>query len=332
MRTLPLVGAMIWICWRSAFMGMLLPTITLLGISCFLSSRFSSRNRLASIAFLIRIRTLSMERGFSKKSYAPNLVARTAVSMVPWPEIIMTSGAFSLSRIFPSVSRPSIPGSHTSSSTTSNACLPSSSNAASPLSASAVSSPSSSKRSLSDWRIVGSSSTMRILCMLVYGRRSNRFGDDWQLNYKSSADRLIFLHTNRSVMIFDNTVHNRKSQAGAAFLGREVGQEQTFFQLASHSVAGISDGNLNHIAVGHQRGRNLDLTKEGVLHGFRSVVHQIGQSALDCLAISHHVWQVGRERCAHPNLVQSLMKHRQRAFHDCIDVSRLRPRSREAGQ
>ena len=40
-QTRPLVGAMSAICWRSAFIGTLSPSITLRGASCFLSSRFS---------------------------------------------------------------------------------------------------------------------------------------------------------------------------------------------------------------------------------------------------------------------------------------------------
>ena len=39
----------------------------------------------------------SSESGFSRKSYAPSLVALTAVSMVPWPEMMTTSGRFSRS-------------------------------------------------------------------------------------------------------------------------------------------------------------------------------------------------------------------------------------------
>ena len=33
-----------------------------------------------------------MESGFSRKSKAPSLVAFTAASMLPWPEIITTTG------------------------------------------------------------------------------------------------------------------------------------------------------------------------------------------------------------------------------------------------
>ena len=60
-----------------------------------------------------------MESGFSRKSKAPSLVARTAVSMVPWPEIMTTTGR-SEAGIFwmrSSASRPSMPGSQMSSRT-----------------------------------------------------------------------------------------------------------------------------------------------------------------------------------------------------------------------
>ena len=41
------------------------------------------------------MRVRSRERGFSRKSYAPSLVALTAVSMVPWPLMMTTSGRVS---------------------------------------------------------------------------------------------------------------------------------------------------------------------------------------------------------------------------------------------
>ena len=83
-------------CWRNAFMGMLSPTIVRL------ASQLSSRNVGSapqaapdSIACFTVSSVLSMESGFSMKSKAPSLVARTAVSMVPCPEIMITFGRFS---------------------------------------------------------------------------------------------------------------------------------------------------------------------------------------------------------------------------------------------
>ena len=73
----------------------------------------------AARAFFSTTVTFSMVSGFSRKSNAPSLVAFTAVSMVPWPEMMTTSGrsAKGISWMRASVSRPSMPGSQTSSST-----------------------------------------------------------------------------------------------------------------------------------------------------------------------------------------------------------------------
>src|SRR5579863_2349568 len=128
---------------------------------------------------------------------------------------MMTSGAFSFSRIFSRVSRPSMPGSHTSSNTTSKVFLLMLSNPASPLSASDVLNPSSSSTPLSDWRMVGSSSTIRMLCMVDRGG-SDGVGHNRQLHYEASADGLILFYADRPMMIFNNAVHDGKAQAGAA--------------------------------------------------------------------------------------------------------------------
>src|ERR1700680_1060285 len=130
--------------------------------------------------------------------------------MVPCPEIMMTSGAFSFSRIFSRVSRPSMPGSHTSSSTTSKACLLMISRPASPLSAIEALNPSSSSTPLSDWRIVGSSSTMRMLCMLIDGWCNDGVRHNRQFHHEPGADGLILLYTNGAVVVFNDAVYDGK--------------------------------------------------------------------------------------------------------------------------
>ena len=130
--------------------------------SCLRNSRFSPRSLRASIAFLIRISIRSSESGFSKKSNAPSLVARTAVSMVPCPEMMITSGGSSCSLIFSSVSSPSIPGSQISRRTRSYERVFSVSRQASPLSATPTLKPSSSSAPRSDLRMSASSSTTRM--------------------------------------------------------------------------------------------------------------------------------------------------------------------------
>src|ERR1039458_4652353 len=57
------------------------------------------------MAFFRTINVRSMDNGFSRKSKAPSLVARTAVSMLPCPDIMMTSGWSSISTSFSNVPR-----------------------------------------------------------------------------------------------------------------------------------------------------------------------------------------------------------------------------------
>ena len=56
------------------------------------SRTFSSSSRRWRRAFLTVRTTFSSDSGFSRKSKAPSLVALTAVSTVPWPEMTTTGG------------------------------------------------------------------------------------------------------------------------------------------------------------------------------------------------------------------------------------------------
>src|SRR6476619_8048517 len=169
---------------------------------------------------------LSSESGFSRKSNAPSLVARTAVSIVPCPEMITTSGGSSSCLIFSSVSRPSMPGSHISSSTTSQVRFFNCSRQASPLSASSTLYPSSSRTPRSDSRISRSSSTTRTLCTLRLP--CCHFTRQRQLYQKLCARRLVLFHADGAVVIINDAPHDRQPQSGAALFGGKIWQKQFF--------------------------------------------------------------------------------------------------------
>jgi hypothetical protein len=76
----------------------------------------------------------SRESGFSTKSKAPILIALTADSMLPWPEMTTTCASIFICRSRPSVASPSSPGSQTSSTMTSTTCRTTRSRHCSPLS------------------------------------------------------------------------------------------------------------------------------------------------------------------------------------------------------
>ena len=87
--------------------------------TCARSARFSASSRRCRTALPTTSTVLSSDSGFSTKSNAPSLIARTADSMLPCPEIITTGASTRRSRSRASVARPSIPGSQMSSTMTS---------------------------------------------------------------------------------------------------------------------------------------------------------------------------------------------------------------------
>ena len=134
-----------------------------------LSVAFSRRRRDVSIARRITTINWSILKGFSMKSYAPCLIAATAISILPWPEII-TTGTSGLSRL--TDLRISIPSIRLSLSQISRINRPGGSELisaihSSELPARRVVYPSSSRISETSSRISRSSSTIRM--SLIFG-------------------------------------------------------------------------------------------------------------------------------------------------------------------
>src|SRR5258706_5031468 len=99
-----------------------------------------------------------------------------------------------------------------------------------------------------------SSSTMRILCMLSRGGGKRGLGNDRQFHDEARSDRLVFLHANRSMMLFDDAAHDRQAQPGSALSRREIRQEELFLQFAGHTMAGICNGDFDSVTAGYQHG------------------------------------------------------------------------------
>src|ERR1700680_4816954 len=209
--------------------------------------------------------------------------------MVPCPEIMMTSGGLSNSRILSRVSSPSTPGNQTSSNTTSNGVLRSRARHASAFPTDEVEYPSSARMPARESRIPASSSTMRMLCILGGNRCRRRFENNRKFNDETRAHGLVLFYTDRAVMIFDDAVHDSQATSGAAFLGREIWQEEFFLEFAGHAVAGVGNRDLHRIAGRHQCSRNFNLTHHGILRCLGRIVHEIGNGAFDRFAIRHNL-------------------------------------------
>ena len=119
MRTRPLVGPALAISSLSERISADSPIISYLPSTFARRSVFSASSLFFSSAFFTVSESFSSDSGFSIKSYAPWRTAFTAVSMLPCPDITMTSVAGCEPFILVKASMPSMPGIQTSRSTTS---------------------------------------------------------------------------------------------------------------------------------------------------------------------------------------------------------------------
>src|SRR5579863_6930715 len=95
--------------------------------------------------------------------------------------------------------------------------------------------------------MLASSSTIRILCMLVDGRRAHSLGNDGQFNNELGADGLVFLHADCAVVILDDAADNRQAKSRTSLFGRKIRQKQTLLQLWRNSMPGIGYHNFDGV-------------------------------------------------------------------------------------
>ena len=134
--------------------------------SCCRSCRFSCFSRSIFKAFCTVSRSLSVERGFSRKSSAPRRVAFTAISMCACPDIITTGAVTPAALICSSSVSPSICGITTSEKIRSNFSFLTISSAFTGLSQTVASCPASRKARESEAKVLASSSIMRRLAFI----------------------------------------------------------------------------------------------------------------------------------------------------------------------
>src|SRR5260221_9940453 len=172
-------------------------------------------------------------------------VASTAVSIVPWPDIITTGmpswplAAHSLSSEMPSVS-----GIQMSSSARSGPWCPRDRGASRAPPAGRTWWPSSARISESSSRIPTSSSTTRI-CAMASGRLRHRQQDaDRGAPCKPVLDRQL------AVVLVDDLLDDRQAEARAARLGGHIGLENPRHHLLRKTAAIVGHRQAHPVAGG----------------------------------------------------------------------------------
>src|SRR5690606_24894330 len=205
--------------------------------------------------------------GFSMKSYAPRRIAETAVSMLPWPEIITTGRLGCMVLISSSRARPSRrdPCSQMSRKTSRGTR---SAMAASALSASCavrVSCPSSLRMPATSSRISSSSSTIRMSDAITYlldftvichrgprligtapvGRRQDHcdHGPASAMKIRRSVMEL-----QPTSVVLDDLLDDSEAKASAFFPSRHIGLEQALPVFARQALAIVHHVDADHPA------------------------------------------------------------------------------------
>src|SRR5690349_16533192 len=150
------------------------------------------------------------------------------------------------------VSRPSMPGSHTSSRMQPYARLPSALRQSSPLATASAAKPSSSITARSVSRMPRSSSTMSIESMdkMLSGGR--------EFDQEPGAARIVFLGADAAAVFENYLLNNREAQTGAAVAAREVWLKQPPKITCLDSLAGVCHFRGHRATFGIVAGRDRD--------------------------------------------------------------------------
>src|SRR5687768_14267104 len=242
-------------------------------------------------------------------------VASTAVSIVPWPDIITTGivswplAAHSLSSVMPSVS-----GIQMSSSTRSGRPRSRKRRASPALSASSTWCPSSARISESSSRMPTSSSTTRICAIALRG-----LGERQQHADRCAAARMV-VDRDAAVMLVDNFLHDGQAEAAAALLGGDIGFEDARHQLLWKAAAIVRHREPDLLA--DQLGTHLDhgarLAPRTVLERILRVLDEIVDHLPDLRAIGPYRRQAGRELPLDRHA--RILVERQHVAHQRIEI------------
>ena len=96
-----------------------------------------------------------------------------------------------------------------------------------------------------------------------------------------------------------------------------------------------ADHDLDRIVAVDQCCCDVNSSHRNLLHGFRRVVHEVGQGAFDGLGIGHHRGRFGASVTLTVDAIQPSVEEGKGRFHDHIDVRSLRlggGKTRERGE
>src|SRR5688500_10822147 len=192
--------------------------------------------------------------------------------------MITTCTSISRSRMRASVARPSMPGSQTSSTTTSYVSCASAERQASPLPTASTSYPSSRSTPPSALRTPGSSSTIRMDGISAR-----------QLDREPRAARRVVGDLDAPAVLRHDPADDREPEPAAAQLGRVIRKEE-LLALRRRDPGAVVGHDNPHEVVGRVV-PGLDVDRASPVHGLDGVVDEIDDDAADLLGVDRHLRQ-----------------------------------------
>src|SRR6185369_8713522 len=257
--------------------------------------------------------------------------------------MITTAASDPASRSCFRVSRPSIPGSQTSSRMQPYARRPSALRHSSPVATASATKPSSSITARSVSRMPRSSSTMRIESITVFNPQITRMYlplcNLWmalvcrQFNHKLRAAWMVALGADVAAVLHYDSLHDREAETSATVTSRKIRLEQTAEIARLDSVSCVCNLRAQHTPLRIVARRDCDLhftirRSERV----DRVVDQVNKPPLDLFHVEHRRWQLAIEIERQHHAIETIYIQTRCLSHDVIQVCEIESCGRQTSK
>src|SRR5690348_16654972 len=151
-----------------------------------------------------------------------------------------------------------------------------------------------------------------------------------QENQEAGAGGNVVFDAQSAVMLGDYSAGDGEAEAGAAFFGGKVRQEQAVFVLGRNAVAGVGDFDFDGLGVVDGTRRDGDAAKLRAFKGFSGIVHQIDDDAANEFGVSLDGGKGSGKFAPERDAVEASVKNGKGFGGDGIDVDGREARGREA--
>ena len=154
----------------------------------------------------------------------------------------------------------------------------------------------------------------------------------WQAQKEARALGAVGFRADGAAVLLHNLGGDGKTETGAAMLGGIKRQEEALANFVGEAVAGVGDCDFDCAAIFTESGMNTEQAQQAALHGFSSVVDEVGEGTAQGVVIGENGGQSGLEIALHGDAFKAAREECKRFFDDLVDVAGAGLRRRELRQ